>query len=127
MFIGLQDEILRLKEMGLLSFYGYEFQGDSLLVARINLLMTYEEALYNRWKRVPTTKEYRAIINTIVWNLWQMDGLTGTIPNFKPEEQYHQPSLFEMAGSSGVTGTDGVALKTSNVKVTGAGTTGHKL
>lgn len=34
--------------------YGYEFQGDNLLIARVNLLMTFEEYLLNRWKRKPT-------------------------------------------------------------------------
>lgn len=60
--------------------YGYEFQGDNLLIARINLLMTIEDYMLERWKRCPTLREYRRWINVIVWNLWQMDGLTGTIP-----------------------------------------------
>jgi type II restriction enzyme len=74
--------------------YGYEFQGDNLLIARVNLLMTYEEYLQERWKRKPTTAEYRKIAHTIAWNLWQMDGLTGTIPYCK-EENPNQLSLFE--------------------------------
>lgn len=60
--------------------YGYEFQGDNLLIARVNLLMTFEEYMRERWQRDPTEKEYRRIANIIVWNLWQMDGLTGTVP-----------------------------------------------
>ena len=75
--------------------YGYESQGDNLLIARVNLLMTFEEYLQARWKRKPTAKEYREIIKTIVWNLWQMDGLSGTIPYCKTKETYHQFSLFE--------------------------------
>lgn len=75
--------------------YGYEFQGDNLLIARVNLLMTFEEYLQARWKRKPNAKEYREIIKTIVWNLWQMDGLSGTIPYCRAEEEYHQFSLFE--------------------------------
>ena len=34
--------------------YGYEFQGDNLLIARVNLLMTFEEYLWERWRRKPT-------------------------------------------------------------------------
>ncbi len=60
--------------------YGYEFQGDNLLIARVNLLMTFEEYLQKRWQRSPTPAEYKKVINIIVWNLWQMDGLTGKIP-----------------------------------------------
>lgn len=75
------------------STYGYEFQGDNLLIARVNLLMTYEEYLTERWRRKPTPREYLAIANIITWNLWQMDGLTGTIPYCKAAEEYHQMTM----------------------------------
>ena len=77
------------------SVYGYEFQGDNLLIARINLLVTFVDYMQDRWGRVPTDTELRKIANVIVWNLWQMDGMTGTVPFGKPEEQYHQYSLFD--------------------------------
>jgi hypothetical protein len=63
------------------SVYGYEFQGDSLLVARINLLLTYVDYLQDRWERKPTDRELREIAKVISWNLWQMDGLKCVIPN----------------------------------------------
>lgn len=68
------------------SIYGYEFQGDNLLIARVNLLMTFEEYCEEKWKQKPSIKEYQKIANIIVWNLWQMDGLTGTIPYYEAEE-----------------------------------------
>lgn len=77
------------------SVYGYEFQGDNLLIARINLLVTFVDYIQDRWGRVPTDTELRKIANVIVWNLWQMDGMTGTVPFGKPKEQYHQYSLFD--------------------------------
>ena len=77
------------------STYGYEFQGDNVLIARVNLLMTFEEYLYARWKRKPFATEYREIVKIIVWNIWQMDGLSGTIPYCKAEEEFHQFNLFE--------------------------------
>ncbi len=60
--------------------YGYEFQGDNLLLARINLLRTFEEYLWDRWTMEPTDEDYKRILDIIVWNIWQMDGLTGTLP-----------------------------------------------
>jgi type II restriction enzyme len=75
--------------------YGYEFQGDNLLIARVNLLMTYEEYLRERWHRKPTAAEYRQIVKTIVWNIWQMDGLRGAIPYCRAAEPFHQMSLQE--------------------------------
>lgn len=76
--------------------YGYEFQGDNVLISRINLLMTFEEHLWERWKRRPTTSEYEKLVTIIVWNIWQMDGLSGTIPYGTAEEKFQQMDLFEM-------------------------------
>ena len=75
--------------------YGYEFQGDNLLIARVNLLMTFEEYLWERWRRKPTLSEYGKLITVIVWNVWQMDGLHGTIPYSTAEEEFRQFNLFE--------------------------------
>lgn len=79
------------------SVYGYEYQGDNLLVARINLLMTFVDAVENRWGRKPTNKELHTISTIIAWNLWQMDGLKGTIPFRAPEDNYEQMDMDEFA------------------------------
>ena len=81
------------------SVYGYEFQGDNLLIARINLLLTYADYLKDRWGKTPTPAQLRKITNIIVWNLWQMDGITGTVPFGKPTERFEQMNFFDfMAG-----------------------------
>lgn len=79
------------------SVYGYEFQGDNLLIARINLLITFVDYMQDRLARVPSDDELKKITNIIVWNLWQMDGITGTVPYGKPKEDYQQLSLFDYA------------------------------
>ena len=79
------------------SVYGYEFQGDNLLIARINLLVTFVEYMNNRWEHNPDDEDLKKIANIIVWNIWQMDGITGTIPFGKPIEQYQQMKLFDYA------------------------------
>ncbi len=79
------------------SVYGYEFQGDSLLIARINLLVTFVDYMQGRWGRVPEDAELKKITNIIVWNLWQMDGITGTVPYGKPKERNQQLLLFDFA------------------------------
>lgn len=56
--------------------YGYEYQGDSLLIARINLLMTFCDYLQERWGRNPTEDELKAVAHILSWNIWQMNGLT---------------------------------------------------
>ena len=78
------------------STYGYEYQGDNLLVARINLLMTFVDYMQERWRREPNAKELNQIANVICWNIWQMDGLKGTIPGKELyiSDDYEQLSLF---------------------------------
>lgn len=76
------------------SVYGYEFQGDNLLIARINLLHTFMDNLKYRWKREASFEELSGIARVISWNIWQMDAMTGTVP-FGKSERYELTNLFE--------------------------------
>lgn len=60
--------------------YGYEYQGDNLLIARINMLMTFVDYMQARWNRNPTEDELKAVAFIISWNIWQMNGLTYKTP-----------------------------------------------
>ena len=80
------------------SVYGYEYQGDNLLIARINVLMTFVEYLQSMWQREPTEKELATVTNVISWNFWQMDGLTGTVPKGKLQTLEARPITMEELG-----------------------------
>lgn len=80
------------------STYGYEFQGDNLLIARVNLMMTLIENCEMFWNKLPDIKELKLISKIISWNIWQMDGLTGTIPFKKAQESYQQLDMFALMG-----------------------------
>lgn len=83
------------------SVYGYEFQGDNLLIARINLLETFCEYTRDRWGAEPTESELKRIAYIISWNLWQMDGIKGIVPCAGAAEEpkvtslFHQMTLFD--------------------------------
>ncbi len=62
------------------SSYGYEWQGDSLLIARENLLYTFIDYYKDKFKKSPTLKLQKEIAEIIVWNIFQMDGLRYVIP-----------------------------------------------
>ena len=62
------------------SIYGYEFQGDNLLIARINLLLSAAEYHRAKFNRPPTSDFMRELATVISWNLWQCDGRTLTVP-----------------------------------------------
>jgi len=76
--------------------YGYEWQGDSLLLARENLLYTFVDYYEARFGTSPDINLLQDFAKIISWNLWQMDGLTYCIPREKTEEPPEaQLSLFD--------------------------------
>ena len=79
--------------------YGYEYQGDNLLIARSNLLMSFADYFEERWERQPDNKLLRQTANIIAKNIWQMDGLKGTVPLGKPYEEYNQLYFFDVFGT----------------------------
>jgi len=62
------------------SSYGYEWQGDSLLIARENLLYTFIDYYQDKFKKTPSSNLQKEIAEIIVWNIFQMDGLKYVIP-----------------------------------------------
>ncbi len=78
------------------SIYAYEFQGDNLLLARENLLYTYIDNIRFKLHREPTLRELKAIATIISWNVWQMDGMTCTIPYGEVREDPNQLTLFDV-------------------------------
>lgn len=68
-----------------MSIYGYEWQGDNLLLARCNLFLTLMENFRSLFgneienhRMSPVLID--AIADVISWNVWQMDGLKKTVP-----------------------------------------------
>ena len=70
-----EEEWMEWAVRALQSCYGYEFQGDSLLIARVNLLESFVDYCMDRLGHAPDEKTVSHIANIISWNLWQMDGL----------------------------------------------------
>lgn len=60
--------------------YGYEFQGDSLLLARENLLLTFCEYYQYKFNHKPDIKTTKKIAQIISYNVIQMNGITLEIP-----------------------------------------------
>ena len=89
------EEWLAQVRLAFQSTYGYEWQGDSLLLARENLFYTfvdYYEARYGSEPDIELMQEFAEIIS---WNLWQMDGLSYRTPQEKKEQPQLQGSLFD--------------------------------
>ena len=74
--------------------YGYEYQGDSLLLARENLLATFEDYYLAKTGNQPTLEQKKEIATIISYNVFQMDGLKKNSPYSATQGQSQQLSLF---------------------------------
>ena len=76
-----EPEWVHWAEVAFQSIYGFEWQGDNVLLARENLLFSFVD-YYEAKFEVPPIPEYLLRIAEILsWNIWQMDGLKFVIPN----------------------------------------------
>lgn len=74
------EEWIKWAKIAFKSSYGYEWQGDSLLIARENLLYTFIDYYQEKFKETPSSELQKEIAEIIVWNIFQMDGLKYVIP-----------------------------------------------
>jgi len=74
--------------------YGYEYQGDSLLLARENLLATFEDYYLAKTGNQPTLEQKKEIATIISYNVFQMDGLKKSSPYSASQGQSQQLNLF---------------------------------
>ena len=85
-------EWLEWAQTAYMHIYGYEWQGDNLLLAREALLWTFIEYYQAKFGKAPLLKSINYIAYIISWNLWQMDGLRGTPPDYpSPGELQDNP------------------------------------
>ncbi len=60
--------------------YGYEWQGDNVLIARENLLYTLIDYYEDKFERKPSLAVQQEFAEIIGWNIFQMDGLKYVVP-----------------------------------------------
>ena len=81
--------------LALANVYGYEWQGDNLLLAREALLATFVEYHEHRFGCRPASETIRKAAEIIAWNVWQMDGLKAVVPASCHDEKRVDAGLFE--------------------------------
>ncbi len=75
------------------STYGYEYQGDNLLLARENLLCAFADYHFAKFGKPAPLTQLKQIANIIAWNVWQMDGLKDCTP-YGDSADFFQFDLF---------------------------------
>lgn len=84
-----KDWILWAK-IALRATYGFEWQGDNLLLAREAIFFTFEEHYIAQFGEKKFNQNKMRMMPgaayIISWNVWQMDGLTYGLPGHTPKE-----------------------------------------
>ena len=62
------------------SIYGYEWQGDNVLLARENILFTLSDYYVAKFAKPMPKSWLLEFARIIAWNIWQMDGLKYVVP-----------------------------------------------
>lgn len=75
-----REDWLYWAKMAYKGILGYEWQGDSLLLARENLLISFFDYHEERFGESPCIEDVKEIADIISWNIFQMDGLKFVIP-----------------------------------------------
>lgn len=90
----------RLAEEAYKASFGFEWSGNSLLLARENLLYTYRDYYVDKWHEEPLYGLFKKIAEIVSYNLFQMDGLKYIIPlsDKKERNTNRQLSLFNFDG-----------------------------
>ncbi|MCS4533542.1 restriction endonuclease [Neisseria montereyensis] len=96
--------------------YGFEWSGDSLLLARENLLYTYRDYYMAKWFEEPSNSLLKQIAEIISYNIFQMDGINYIIPlsNKKEKTFKNQLVLFDNTDSEKNRITKGIRVKIMN-------------
>jgi len=88
-------EWLKAAQLAYKNTYAFEWQGDSLLLAREAMLVTFIENYTHKFDKEPLLKSIQYIAYIISWNVWQMDGLKGVIPKSCGHKTEVSVNLFD--------------------------------
>ena len=78
---GTPSEWIEWAGKALKSIYGYDWQGDNVILARENILCATVEAYEAAFCLIPSGSVLMQWAHIISWNIWQMDGIKCVIPN----------------------------------------------
>ena len=90
-----EEDWLKWATVAFQNIYGFDWQGDNVLLARENLLFTFADYYQAKFRTSTTVEMLREIAKILSWNIWQMDGLKFVIPDSCKELEEIQLSMFD--------------------------------
>ena len=91
-----EDEWVKWATAAFQNTYGFDWQGDNVILARNNLMLTFIDYYTDKFEKEPSDKLLETIAEIISWNIWQMDGLKYIIPE---SEHDYRITVFDLFGS----------------------------
>lgn len=79
--VNSSSDWLKAAQLAYKNTYAFEWHGDNLLLAREAMLVTFIENYNQKFGKDPLLKSVQFIAYIISWNVWQMDGIKGVVPN----------------------------------------------
>ena len=96
-----EKEWIEWAKIALKSVYGFDFQGDNVLLARENLFVDVLEFFQDKFGKLFENEYANEIAQIISWNIFQMDGMKYVVPyTCHNEEGIGQMSLDFLTGES---------------------------
>jgi len=105
------NEWLEWAKIAVKSVYGFDWQGDNVLLSRENILYTFSDNYKYKFNKRPTPELIKEIAIIVSWNIWQMDGINFIIPFSCKNDKHIEFTLF---GNEEV-GTECIGCKKNKV------------
>jgi len=90
-----EEDWIKWALIALKTIYGYDWQGDNILLARKNLFNTFKDYYIKKFGISPTFIIMKNVAEIISWNIWQMDGLKFVVPNSCNNKTTIEHTLFD--------------------------------
>jgi hypothetical protein len=89
-----KEEWIEFAMIAVKNIYGFDFQGDNVLLARENVFYSFIEYYKEHFGETPDESLLQELATVVSWNIWQMDGLKFVVPDSCHKEICVQMSLF---------------------------------
>ncbi len=108
------DEWIEWSKKAMKSVYGYDWQGDNVLLARENLLYTYIDNYKYKFNKKPSVDLIKEIADIISWNIWQMDGINYIVP-YSCKNEVSKNAQLTIFGDEEVETIECIGCKKNNI------------